>query len=104
MFQANAALRHISPVDPKRIALEKQLEDLTEKYAAEYIVGKDVASEPKKLDIQDAVNTIVQACQIATILESTYHPNGISDEQVNNFALVRKLALDRIVDELVPES
>ena len=100
MFQANAALRHISPMDPQRIVIEDVYEKLSRKYIAEYIVGKDMSSGPKKMDMQEALDILVKACQSALLLESEHHPDGITDDQLKSLAIARKMALDRVAEEV----
>ena len=100
MFQANAKLRHIHVVDPHHKELEDEFEKLSCQYVTEYIIGQEIDAKPPEMDIQNAMNIIVGVCQEATSMEFQFHPNGMTDEQIAEFATIRNIALNRIVNEI----
>lgn len=105
MFQANATLRHCESIDPQRPFLEDALQQLTRRYIAEYLSDqKHISKKDNKISLQEAFNIIVKTCQSATSLELEHHPDGITDEQVQTLAEARKMALDRIVEEISSKS
>ena len=104
MFQANAKLRHIHAVDPHRKELEDEFERLSWQYANEYLASQQIEEDKQStsgaMDIQNAMNVIVNVCQEATALELKFHPNNMTDAQIAELATIRNIALNTIVDEL----
>ena len=105
MFQASAALSHCSPTDPQRPLLKEAVEQLTRRYMAEYLSSqKLIDQKDSKISLQEAFDIVVKTCQSATSLELEHHPGGVTDEQVQTIAAARKMALDRIVEEIASKS
>ena len=105
MFQANATLRHCKSTDPQRPFLEDAVEQLTRQYVAEFLSGqKPIGQKDSKISLQEAFDIIVKTCQSATSLELEHHSGGITDEQVQTLAATRKMALDRIVEEIASKN
>ena len=105
MFQASAALRHCTSTDPQRPLLEDAVEQLTRQYVAEFLSGqKPIGQKDSKISLQEAFDIVVKTCQSATSLELEHHPSGITDEQVQTLAATRKMALDRIIEEIASKS
>ena len=105
MFQANATLRHCESTDPQRPFLEDAVEQLTRRYIAEYLSDqKHICQKDNKIALQEAFDIVVKACQSATSLELEHHPGDITDEEVQTLAEARKMALDRIIEEIASKS
>lgn len=104
MFQANAALKHCQPNDPQLPILEEATQQLTRKYIAECISSQKPVEQSGKMSLQEAFDVIVKTCQSATSLELEHHPNGVTDDQIQTLASVRKMALDRIAEEIASNS
>ena len=104
MFQVCAELRPCKENDPKRLQLATIANSLTRQYIDEYLSILPNESQGTNIGLQEAFAIIVKACQSATSLELEHHPDGITDEQVQTLAAVRKMALDRIVEEISTKS
>ena len=104
MFQVCAKLRHCKEDDPNRLQLAAIANSLTRQYIAEYLSISPNESQGTNVDLQEAFEILVKTCQSATALELEHHPNGITDEQVQTLVAVRKMALDRIVEEIATKS
>ena len=100
MFLASAALRHCSEDNSHKPELECIVEQLTEQYRAECLTKPIEVKEDSKLSLQEAFDILVNACMSATSLELEHHPNGIPDDQIQTLAAARKMALDRVVEEV----
>lgn len=104
MFLANAKLRHMPLVDPKRQALEEYLDKATKQYVVENLGSQDFTeasnTQTAEMPIQDAFNVLAMACQSATNLEHTYKPNNISDDDIRGLVKIRKMALLAIANAI----
>ena len=100
MFLASAMLRHCPETDARHPLLEDAVEQLSHQYRTECLTLQNIVQQKEKMSLQEAFDILVKTCQSATSLELEHHPDGMSDEQVQTLVNVRKMALDRVVEEV----
>jgi hypothetical protein len=99
-FQASATLRKCPESDPRRENLKHIVDTLKKQYIAEYFQGRPEIASEKTMSIEEAFQTLVNACNSATQLELQHKPNGMSEDDVKSIALTRQVAINHLVEEL----